>query len=128
MVVETRRLAGERLSQNNSGVHRMKTISTKYLGPTSVQGSRVKATQAASLGSRRTSVTLPYDYRHSTGENHCLAAAALIDKLGWPRDEWHSGGTNTGMVFVLAGGEPLQWLAGRGWRIGNRLWRPNNIL
>jgi hypothetical protein len=89
----------------------MQTITTRYLGPTETRGSRFKATQFGSFGGGPTSITLPYSYADGIESNHWLAASALIRKLGWPTDEWHAGGTPTGMVFVLAG-EPLACVTG----------------
>ena len=52
-------------------------IVTKFLGPSNVRGSRVKATAEAG------SVTLSWNYRLDSTGNHCAAAQALADKMSW---------------------------------------------
>lgn len=52
-------------------------IVTKYLGPTNVKGSRVKATAQAG------SVTLSWDDAANSAENHAAAAQALVRRFGW---------------------------------------------
>lgn len=53
-------------------------ITTKWFGPSSVRGSRVKASAPAG------SITLPWDNALDAESNHRRAAHALADKLGWP--------------------------------------------
>ena len=55
----------------------MQAIVTKYLGPTNSRGSRFKAKCAAG------SLTVSYDYRLNSEDNHKAAAEALRAKLGW---------------------------------------------
>ena len=55
----------------------VQAIETKYLGPANVRGSRVKATAAAG------SITLEWDDRLNSDENHRVAAVALADKFDW---------------------------------------------
>jgi len=74
----------------------MQTIHTKYIGPSNVRGSRVKAT--ASSGR---SITLHWDSSLDSDENHTAAAKALCDRLGWD-GRWIGGGTKDGSVFVCA--------------------------
>jgi hypothetical protein len=52
-------------------------IETKWLGPTNVRGSRVKATAEAG------SITLSWDHSLNTDENHRKAAEALAAKFDW---------------------------------------------
>lgn len=52
-------------------------IVTKYLGPTTNRGSRVKATAYAG------SITVPWDHALSPDGNHTEAAKALAERLGW---------------------------------------------
>lgn len=76
-------------------------ITTKYLGPSNVKGSRIKAScQAGSL-------TLHWDDALNSEQNHITAARALADRLGWD-GEW-SGGFDQDErgVFVQLG----QWIA-----------------
>jgi hypothetical protein len=78
----------------------MQVIETKYLGASSVRGSRysrVKATHTGGL----TSVTLPWNDELKGDENHMAAAKALAEKLQW-YGEYVGGHTLTGMVFVRA--------------------------
>lgn len=62
----------------------MQAILTKYLGPTNVRGSRIKATARAG------SVTASYDHALDADGNHKAAAAALCAKMGWTGDS-HKG-------------------------------------
>jgi len=55
----------------------MQAIITKYLGPTNVRGSRIKATCAAG------SLTVSYDDALGSDGNHRAVAEALCVKLGW---------------------------------------------
>jgi hypothetical protein len=55
-------------------------IQTKYLGPTNVRGSRIKATAFAG------SVIVAYDHSLNVENNHKAAAKALCDKMGWQVD------------------------------------------
>lgn len=68
-------------------------IQTKYIGPSNVRGSRVKAIAEAG------SVTLSWDSALNSPDNHRAAAEALARKYGW-RGEWFGGGVNAGYVFV----------------------------
>lgn len=74
----------------------MSIIRTKYLGPTDVMPSRIKA----SIGPD--AVALPYDHALSGSGNHKTAAHALATKLGlegrWARYTDHA--TGDGYVFV----------------------------
>jgi hypothetical protein len=74
----------------------MSIIRTKYLGPTDVMPSRIKA----SIGPD--AVILPYDHALSGSGNHKSAAWALATKLGlegsWARYTDHA--TGDGYVFV----------------------------
>lgn len=69
-------------------------ITTKYLGPSNVRGSRVKAScQAGSL-------TLDWTHSLNGNENHMAAAQALANRLGWD-GEWVGGFDRDGRgVFV----------------------------
>lgn len=73
----------------------MQAIVTKYLGPSNVRGSRIKATcQAGSL-------TLSWDDSLNPDSNHRAAAIALADKLQW-NGQWVSGSLPSGeSVWVL---------------------------
>jgi hypothetical protein len=52
-------------------------IKTKYLAPTACRGARVRATCGDG------SITLTWDYRLDTLQNHVLTARALLVRLGW---------------------------------------------
>ena len=77
------------------------SITTKYLGPTNVRGSRIKAIarKRDSFG-KEMSLTDPYRYG-STEQEHCRAAKLLAVKLGWG-GLWVGGGNvdENGYVFV----------------------------
>ena len=78
---------------NNYG---RQAITTRYLGPTNVRGSRVKATAEAG------SVTLSWNPALDIYWNHATAAMALANKFGWG-GIWYGGGTADGYVFVDTG-------------------------
>jgi len=74
----------------------MQAITTKYIGPTTHRGARIKARAAAG------SVTIHYPY-HLTGQAaHRAAAQALADHFGWSDLKWLGGGlpTDDGYAFV----------------------------
>lgn len=56
----------------------MKAITTKFIGPSNVRGSRYKATAEGGH-----SVTLSADHALNSEENHDRVAKALRDKMGW---------------------------------------------
>ena len=55
----------------------MQAITTKYIGPSNVKGSRVKALAYSG------SITLSWDSSLNTDQNHKVAAYALATKYGW---------------------------------------------
>lgn len=55
----------------------MQAIRTRYIGPSNVRGSRVKADCEAG------SVTLSWDDALNADQNHTAARDALLSKLGW---------------------------------------------
>ena len=57
----------------------MKSLKTKYLGPTKFRGSRVRA----SASWCPTTLTIAWNDALSSDDNHRKAAKALADKLGW---------------------------------------------
>jgi len=77
----------------------MQAIVTKFLGPTNVRGSRVKASAAAG------SITLSWDHSKNPTGNHAAAAEALARKLGWA-GRWIAGGNpdDSGFTFVCVDG------------------------
>jgi hypothetical protein len=70
-------------------------IVTKFIGPSNVKGSRVKAKAAAG------SLTLHWDHSLNGDDNHTKAAKALAEKLAWG-GVWFGGGMpdGSGNVFV----------------------------
>lgn len=74
-------------------------IVTKFLGPTNVRGSRVKATCDAD------SLTVNWDHSLGIEDNHRKAAEALQHKLGWDTEFYgalHMGGLpGSGYAFVF---------------------------
>jgi hypothetical protein len=75
----------------------VQAIVTKYLPPTNVKGSRIKATAAAG------SLTVHIDHALNIEDNHAVAAKALANKLEW-RGTWFMGGlpNDSGYCFVCA--------------------------
>lgn len=68
-------------------------ITTRYIGPSNVKGSRIKATARKAdraRGWKEMSHTRSYQYR-SSQEEHTLAAQELATKLGW-HGLWIGGG------------------------------------
>ena len=74
----------------------MKAISTKYLGPSNVRGSRIKA-----YDEDGNQATINYPHELSGEAVHRQAAEALRDKMGWT-GTLIGGGTKEGYVFVFA--------------------------
>ena len=72
----------------------MKAIQTRYLGPTNVRGSRIKA--FAEGGNQ---LTVSYD--HDSDNPHRDAAVALCKKLGWAGTLAEGGLPNGDCVFVF---------------------------
>ena len=72
-------------------------IITKYIGPTNIRGSRIKATADAG------SITLSYDDALNSQANHNRAARALAVKFGWVGN-WRCGGmpNNKGNCYVCS--------------------------
>lgn len=58
----------------------LQAIETRYLGPTNVRGSRVKATAAAG------SLTTDWDDALNSEQNHLRAALMLSSKFDWKGD------------------------------------------
>lgn len=75
----------------------MKTIETKYLGPTNFKGSRIRATDGDNT------IFLSRDCCDSIDEAHSRTALALKAKLGWT-GKMIGGHTKSGMVFVFVKG------------------------
>jgi hypothetical protein len=75
---------------------KMQAITTKYLGPTNVRGSRVKATCHAK------SIILTWDDALNASDNHTKAAQTLAEQMGWD-GQWYGGGCPDGKTdaFVL---------------------------
>lgn len=76
----------------------MQAITTKYHGPTNLHGARIFARCMSG------SAFVPYHHELDAADNHALAAAALVKKMGgmWP-GKWAMGETKTGFVFVALG-------------------------
>ena len=73
----------------------MKTIQTKYLGPTNYKGARIKASDEDG-----NSITIPYPYELSGEAVHRKGAEALKDKMDW-KGELIGGSLKNGYVFVF---------------------------
>ena len=78
-------------------LHPVQAIVTKYLPPTNVKGSRIKASAAAG------SLTLHLDHALSIADAHAKVAEVLANKLGWVGN-WFMGGLpdDRGYCFVCA--------------------------
>jgi hypothetical protein len=72
----------------------MQAITTKYIGPSNVRGSRVKAQCQAG------SITLEWDDSLNSERNHETAAKALAAKLDW-RGKWRGGSPHDGHGFCF---------------------------
>ena len=78
----------------------MRAIRTKYFGPGSRLGSRIKAIDSGEAFSERDRcLYLSWDDALNSEENHMAAARALIQKFGW-KGTWHGGSLGTSMVWV----------------------------
>jgi hypothetical protein len=73
----------------------MKTITTRYLGPTNYRGSRIKASDQD--GNK---VIMTYRDEFNSEENHKTVAKALCEKMGW-FGKLFGGYTKNGMVWVF---------------------------
>jgi hypothetical protein len=78
-------------------VRTFQAIVTKYIGPSNVKGSRIKA--KANAGS----VILSWDGALDTDDNHHAAAKKLANKFDWV-GEWHCGALpdNSGNCYVCS--------------------------
>lgn len=72
----------------------MKSIETRYLGPTDTRGGRILATDHD--GHR---ITVPYDHALNPDAMHRAAAYALCRKLGW-HGTYYQGSNQRGYAFV----------------------------
>ena len=77
----------------------LRSIITRYLGPTNSRGSRIVAD--AGKGAR---LTMPYNHELNLDENHAGAAKALCLKMGWDKVQAiHTGGHESGVyIHVLS--------------------------
>ena len=74
-------------------------ITTRYLGPTNIKGSRIKAVaRRADAWGPEQNITAPLDYALSTEQNHTRVAHLLAVKLGWT-GLWVGGGNAPGNGF-----------------------------
>ena len=81
----------------------MQAIQTKYLSPTNVRESRVKATCEAK------SITVSWDHRLNPEDNHRAAAIDLILQLGW-HGHWVQGELpGSGYAFVCSRRMEADW-------------------
>jgi hypothetical protein len=62
----------------------LQAITTKFIGPSNVRGSRVKAVAAAGY------VVLNWDPAMNSDDNHTAAAKALATKFNWT-GRWYGG-------------------------------------
>jgi hypothetical protein len=78
----------------------MTAIQTRFIGPTNLHGSRVKA---RALGTGHTA-TIEWDDAKNPRENHIDAAMYLANSHGWMEyGRWHMGDAGQGgYVFVCA--------------------------
>ena len=73
----------------------MKTIETKYHGPTNFRGSRISATDCGDH-----TIYISYDNALNSDDAHKAAAIALRKKLNWS-GPMQGGHTKAGMVWVF---------------------------
>jgi hypothetical protein len=74
----------------------MKTIFTKYIGPTDFKRSRIKA-----YDTDGNSVTIPYPHELSGDYCHFAAVKALCDKMDWGGVMVCGDAPNGGRVFIF---------------------------
>lgn len=79
----------------------MQAITIKYLPATNTKGSRYKASCAGG------SITVNYDYAQDAEGNVKAAVTALLNKLGWTKDngytvEWAVGQSKNGTWVAVA--------------------------
>lgn len=75
----------------------MLTIQTKYLGPTTYKGARIKAWCAFS----KRSVIIDYDDSLDSFDNHAIAAKALVKRFDLYSGEYTVGdNSDVGYLFV----------------------------
>lgn len=79
----------------NGGTEVAQYITTKYIGPTTHRGGRIRATASYA----KVSLTQSYNYELDVEHNHHAAAKALAVALNWKGD-WVSGGGADGNVYV----------------------------
>jgi hypothetical protein len=77
----------------------MQTITTKYVGPSNVRGSRIIATAS---GNKARSI-ISYNCALSSEDAHMEGVKALCAKLNWT-GEMIGGHTENGMVWVFVAG------------------------
>lgn len=80
----------------------MKTIETRYIGPSNYRGARISATDCGDHH-----VYVPYPQELSGAEAHWPAAQKLARQLGW-KGTMIAGGTKAGYVFVFAEGDAFE--------------------
>lgn len=73
----------------------MKTIQTRYLGPTNTRRSRIKVSDEDG-----NTMTLPYDDSLNSNDIHKNAAVALCKKMDWI-GTLHGGHCKAGMCWVF---------------------------
>lgn len=73
-------------------------IETRYFGPSTNQGSRVKALWR---GGRKRSVFIPYNHALSSEAVHTAAATALLAHEAGRYAITAAGATDTGYVFIV---------------------------
>ena len=73
----------------------MKAITTRFLGPTAMKGSRITASDQD--GNR---VTITYESHSDTEDAHRKAAITLCHKMGWSAN-LAQGSIKNGYVFVF---------------------------
>lgn len=81
----------------------MQSVTIKYLGPTNLKGSRLKAFAEAG------SVTIPYPHELNHDEGRAKALKAFLDKMErWPKTGWVLGGNNKEDYFVHVDGYKVE--------------------
>lgn len=85
------------------GLSVLQSITTKFIGPSNVRGSRIKATSTSGK-----SVIVSYDHALDSEENHHRAAKMLAHKLGWKgRMVAGSASGGKGNVYVFVDGSDV---------------------
>src|SRR5690606_28414587 len=84
-------------NHNRKGKRQMRTIRTKFHGPTNARGARISARDT---DGNRVSIPYPHDAKRGEGA-HSRAALELCHKMGWKGQLIGGALDSSGFVFVF---------------------------